>query len=256
MGIGAYIIGDEILSGRRPDKHFARLIDLLAARGLQLAWVSYIGDERPRLIGALRRSFAADDIVLCFGGIGATPDDHTRQAAAAALGVQLELHPEAEREIRARFADDPKCTGEMLQRRLRLGEFPAGARIIPNPFNRIPGFSVREHWFMPGFPEMAWPMIEWVLDTHYRELQHARETARESVVLYETGEGDLLDLMQAIAEKYTDATLSCLPSFGGKGVRRHIELGMSGDPREVREAMEEIRTELSRRGIEWQPFGR
>lgn len=256
MAIGTYIIGDEILCGRRPDKHFARLIELLAARGLQLAWATYIGDERPRLIGALRRSFASDDIVLCFGGIGATPDDHTRQAAAAALGVQLELHPEAEREIRDRFANDPKCTSEMLQRRLRLGEFPAGARIIPNPFNRIPGFSVREHWFMPGFPEMAWLMTEWVLDTHYRELQHARETARESVVLYETGEGDLLDLMNAIAEKYAGATLSCLPSFGGQGVRRHIELGMSGDPLQVREAMAEIRAELSRRGIEWHAFGR
>lgn len=255
MAIGAYIIGDEIVSGRRQDKHFAKLIELLAARGLQLAWATYIGDERPRLIEALRRSFAADDIVLAFGGIGATPDDHTRQAAAAALGVPLELHLEAEREIRARFANDPKCTEELLQRRFRLGEFPAGARVIPNPFNRIPGFNVADHWFMPGFPEMAWPMTEWVLDTHYRHLHHARQIAREAILVFDAGEGDLLDLMNAISEKYASATLSSLPSFGGNGVRRHIELGMIGEPRQVTAAMAEIRAELTRRGVEWQAFG-
>ena len=251
MGIGAYIIGDEIISGRRQDKHFAKLVELLAARGLQLNWATYISDERPRLVEVFRRSFATDDIVLSFGGIGATPDDHTRQAAAAALGVDLVLHPEAEREIRARFADDPKCTPELLQRRLRLGEFPADAAIIPNPFNRIPGFNVREHWFMPGFPEMAWAMTEWVLDTHYRHLYHQREVAREAIMVYGVGEGDLLDLMSAVTEKYPDATLSSLPSFGGNGVRRHIELGMGGDPQQVREGMAEIRAEIARRGIEW-----
>lgn len=255
MGIGAYIIGDEIISGRRQDKHFAKLIELLGARGLQLNWATYIGDERPRLIEALRRSFASEDIVLTFGGIGATPDDHTRQAAAAALDVELVLHAEAEREIRARFANDPKCTAELLQRRLRLGEFPAGARVIPNPFNRIPGFSVRDHWFMPGFPEMAWAMTEWVLDTHYRHLYHAREIAREAIVVYEAGEGDLLDLMNTITEKYPGATLSSLPSFGGNGVRRHIELGMTGDPQQVSAALAEIRAEVTRRGIEWHAFG-
>jgi len=256
VGIGAFIIGDEIISGRRQDKHFAKLVELLAARGLQLNWATYIGDERPRLIEAFRRSFASDDIVLSFGGIGATPDDHTRQAAAAALDRELMLHPAAEREIRARFADDPKCTPELLQRRMRLGEFPAGASIIPNPFNRIPGFNVRDHWFMPGFPEMAWAMTEWVLDTHYRHLQHQREVAREAIMVYGVGEGDLLDLMNAISEKYPGATLSSLPSFGGNGVRRHIELGMGGDPRQVREGMAEIRAEVARRGIEWTEGGR
>ena len=49
-----------------------------------------------------------------------------------------------------------------------MGEFPVGSEIIPNPYNRIPGFSLRRHHFLPGFPQMAWPMMEWVLDTHYR----------------------------------------------------------------------------------------
>ena len=56
------------------------------------------------------------------------------------------------------------------RQRLKMGEFPIGAGIVPNPFNRIPGFSVEDHWFVPGFPVMAWPMIEWLLDRKYAHL--------------------------------------------------------------------------------------
>ena len=159
--IGGIIIGDEIMRGKREDKHFRKLIELLAARGLKLDWAQYLGDSPALITETLRRSLATPDIVFCFGGIGATPDDHTRQCAAAAVGVDLALHAEAEAEIRARFGD------EATPQRLKMGEFPVGSEIIPNPFNRIPGFSIRNHWFVPGFPQMAWPMLEWVLDHFY-----------------------------------------------------------------------------------------
>ena len=163
MKFGAIVIGDEILSGKRQDKHFPKLIELLAARGLQLDWAQYLGDD-PRLItSTLARTLATDDVVFSFGGIGATPDDHTRECAARAAGVALRLHPDAEAEIRARFGD------EITPRRLMMGEFPLGSRIIPNPYNRIPGFTLGRHHFVPGFPQMAWPMVEWVLETNYRE---------------------------------------------------------------------------------------
>ena len=83
MNIGLIIIGDEILSGKRQDKHFGKVVELLGARGLQLAWARYLGDDRERLVATLRESFASGDSVFSCGGIGATPDDHTRQAAAA-----------------------------------------------------------------------------------------------------------------------------------------------------------------------------
>ena len=161
---GAFIIGDELLVGKREDKHLAFLIGALARRGLRLGWAHYLGDEPARLTEALRRSLASKDVVFSFGGIGATPDDHTRQCAAAALKVDLVLHPDAEREIRARFPGQ-----EVTRERLQMGEFPRGAAIVPNPVNRIPGFSVADHHFVPGFPQMAWPMVEWVLETRYRE---------------------------------------------------------------------------------------
>jgi len=245
MSIGAIIIGDEILSGKRQDKHFAKVVELLGVRGMALDWAIYLGDDRARLTAALAASFAAGDIAFSFGGIGVTPDDHTRQAAAAALGVGIALHPDAEREIRSRFGD------ETTPQRLLLGEFPVGAAIIPNPYNRIPGFSIRNHWFFPGFPIMSWPMLEWVLDAQLKHLHHAVVREEQAIIVYEAPESALLDLMNRITREYPKATLFSLPSFGGEGVRRHIELGVRGEPESVRQAMVEIRAEVTRLGYEW-----
>lgn len=248
MNFGALIIGDEILSGKRVDRHFARIAGLLAERGLRLAWVEYLGDERARIADTLRRSFAAGDVVFSFGGIGNTPDDHTRQAVAAALGVDLVLHPEAEREIRARFGKETTAT------RLLLGTFPRGVDIVPNPFNRIPGFRVRDHYFLPGFPQMAHPMAEWALDTYYRPLFHRQARVDKAFLL--TGangyESALLDLMERIVTRFPTLRLFSLPSMTDDGQRRYLELGVEGDPVLVDQAMNEIRQEVERRGVDWQ----
>jgi len=144
---GLIVVGDEILSGRRQDKHFPKIVEMMSARGLQLSWVEIHGDDRQRLTDALKRSFASGDIVICCGGIGATPDDHTRQAAAAALGLDLALHPEAREQITLRVQDmaaKGQGTTDMNapenQQRLQMGYFPMGSEIVPNPYNRIPGF--------------------------------------------------------------------------------------------------------------------
>jgi len=244
---GAIIIGDEILSGKRQDKHFAKVAELLGARGLRLSWVEYLGDDRTRLAATFRRTMAAGDVVFSFGGIGNTPDDHTRQAVAAALDVPLAIHPDAEAEIRVRFGDD------ITPERLLLGTFPVGSQIIPNPFNRIPGFMVREHYFVPGFPQMSHPMIEWVLDTFYAELFTSGTMTEKALLL--TGpnayESALLDLMEHIVAAYPGLRLFSLPSLVGHE-RRHLELGVEGDPVLVDQAMEEIRLEIERRGVQWQ----
>ena len=249
VAIGAIIIGDEILSGKRQDKHFDKVVELLKARGMALDWAHYLGDDRARLTETLRRSLAGGDVVFSFGGIGVTPDDHTRQAAAAALGVGIALHPDAEREIRGRFGE------ETTPQRLMLGEFPAGSGIIPNPYNRIPGFFIRSHYFFPGFPVMAWPMLEWVLDTRLAHLHHAVPREEQAIIVYEAPESALLDLMDRIVRDYPKAALFSLPSFGGEGVRRHIELGVRGEPESVRQAMVEIRAEVSRLGFESEEKG-
>jgi len=246
MGFGALIIGDEIMRGRRQDGHFAKARELLAARGLHLDWVLYQGDDRPKLIAALGRTLATDDVVFSFGGIGVTPDDHTRQAVAAAAGVPLALHPDAEREIRSRFAE---MKIEVTPARLELGTFPEGSRIIPNPFNRIPGFSFGDHHFFPGFPQMAWPMLEWVLDTSYEERFRSGVEADAAIAVWEGHEGMLLDLMRHVETAYPGLVVFSLPAFGDQTVRRHVELGVRGEPAAVKAAMAEIEAEVARLGL-------
>ncbi|NMG76336.1 competence/damage-inducible protein A [Aromatoleum diolicum] len=247
MAFGAIIIGDEILSGRRTDKHLSKLVALLGARGLKLAWARYVGDERARLVDTLRQSFATGDVVFSFGGIGATPDDRTRQSAAAALGVELALHPQAEEIMREKFGS------EITEHRLRMGVFPRGSEIIPNPYNQIPGFSINNHFFVPGFPVMAWPMAEWVLDTRFRQLHHVDDYVEAAITVWDAYEGKLIDLMEAITTDYPDATLFSLPTVvEASGDRRSIELGMKGPRASVASAMTRIKTEVGARGYAWQ----
>ena len=131
MNFGALIIGDEILSGKRVDAHFRKIASLLGERGLRLSWVQYLGDERARIAEALQRSFAAGDVVFSFGGIGNTPDDHTRQAAAEALGVDLVLQPEAERELRELLDAQMDKSARMLLAQAQFSE-PHLADLLTN----------------------------------------------------------------------------------------------------------------------------
>ena len=233
MNIGLIIIGDEILSGKRADKHLPKVIELLTARGLQLSWARYAGDDRPRITAALREAFDSGDLVFSCGGIGATPDDHTRQCAAAARGVDLALHPDAKRLILERMRDTAAEQGIPFEpdradnvHRLNMGVFPAGCTLIPNPYNKIPGFSVADVHFVPGFPVMAWPMIEWVLDQRYAHLHGAARSIERSVIVFGAMEATLTPLMEDIEVRFPGVKVFSLPSVDHPEYGRHIELGV------------------------------
>jgi molybdopterin-biosynthesis enzyme MoeA-like protein len=235
MNFGLIIVGDEILSGKRADKHMPKAIELLAARGLALSWARYVGDDRARITDELRRAFAGGDAVFSCGGIGATPDDHTRQCAAEALGVPLELHPQARALIEERMRDTAAEQGTTYEpdrpdnvHRLNMGVFPAGAAIIPNPYNKIPGFSVGDVHFVPGFPVMAWPMIEWVLDERYAHLHGRLAQVEKSVIVFGSMEATLTPLMEAIEARFPGIRVFSLPSVDHPQWGRHIELGVKG----------------------------
>ena len=238
--IGLIIVGDEILSGKRADKHLPKTIELLAARGLSLDWADYVGDSPERITRTLKRAFTSNSIVFSCGGIGATPDDHTRQCAGRALGLELSLHAEAEVFIRERMKDIAKEQGVPYEpdhpnnvHRLNMGVLPLGAEIIPNPYNKIPGFTCRGPGggavhFVPGFPVMAWPMIEWVLDTHYAPWFHLAEKIEKSIVIYGGMEATLTPLMQSIEARFEGAKVFSLPSVDHPVHGRHVELGVKG----------------------------
>ena len=162
---GLIIVGDEIMSGKRADKHMPKVIELLGQRGLQLGWADYVGDSPERITDTLRRAFDSGDIVFSCGGIGATPDDHTRQCAGRALDLPLQLHPEAEALIRERIRETALEQGLPHEpdrpdnlHRLNMGVFPVGAEITADHYVAGQFVDVTGTTLGKGF---AGPMKRW-----------------------------------------------------------------------------------------------
>ena len=245
------IVGTELLTGKRPDSHFAHMIEALAERSLTLGWCHYIGDDPDALTSELR--FRMDGlgirqgIVFCCGGIGATPDDHTRACAARAAGVELARHREAAAVIEERFGADA------YPQRIHMAHLPVGCTLIPNPVNQIAGFSLGDAHFVPGFPQMAWPMIEWVFDNHYPQLAGGEAPIEILISLPGTSEGQLIATMEDFVARFPGVALSCLPHM--EGDYRETELGVRGDALDVDTAAAWLTEALDRAGFRWERRG-
>jgi molybdopterin-biosynthesis enzyme MoeA-like protein len=217
----ALIIGDEILAGRRADCHFPMLVTLLARYHLKLNTVLYLPDERETLTAALTHSLKRAMPTFVFGGIGGTPDDQTRQAAALASGRALVPHPEGTALIVARFGE------AAYPYRIKMAEFPSQTTLIPNPINGIAGFSLDQHHFFPGFPSMATPMAEWVVTQYYA---HESLVEEECILIIPHGrESHLTGEMEQLVLQFPTISFSSLPSFGTEDAPYpHIELRVAG----------------------------
>jgi len=226
MNVGLILIGDELLNGSRQDRHLAHAIEVLKQRGMRLAWVRIVSDEEERLLQTFQETFASADIVFSFGGIGATPDDLTRPCVAKACGVELQRHPEAAALIEARFAE------RAYPHRILMADLPTGARIIPNPVNQVAGFSIHHHHCLPGFPSMAWPMMEWVLDHYYHAYFSSNPDVDWRWHIFNTPESDLLDMMQTIIDQFA-VRISSLPSTKDRTL---IDFGIKGEQTKVAKA--------------------
>ena len=263
--IGIIIIGDEILSGKRSDKHLPKFIELLNERGLQLAWAEYVGDSPERITQVLARAFASGDVVFSCGGIGATPDDHTRQCAAQALGVPLALHPEAKSLILERMRDVALEQGVAFEpdrndnlHRLNMGTFPQGAQIIHNPYNKIPGFTCQGAQqglvhFVPGFPVMAWPMMQDKLDVFCQTWGAAPKRIEKSVIVFGAMEASLTPLMERIELQHAGIKVFSLPSVDHPKWGKHIELGVKGVESQVEAAFQALKDGLKPFSVELGP---
>lgn len=240
------IVGSELLTGKRQDRHLGHIIEILDARGLSIRECRIVGDHVRSLTHAIRDALTSDQITFSLGGIGATPDDVTRACAADAAQVPLTRHPDAEQQILDRFGPDSH------PHRIRMADLPEGASLIPNPYNQIPGFTLQgtHHacHFFPGFPQMAYPMIEWVLDHHYPGLQAPRET--ETLIhIHDATETDLMETLQAMDAHHPEISLSCLPHLGPN--ERRIELGLRGQSGYLDAALRELKQRLDDLDIHW-----
>lgn len=242
MDFSIVVIGDEILSGRRKDRHFEQTITLLSSRGLELMRAEFIGDVESRIIETLRQSMARGGVCFCFGGIGATPDDLTRACAAKAAGVSLQRHPGAVKEIEEQFGESA------YPHRILMADIPTGSELIPNFYNRVPGFSLGHHHFFPGFPEMALPMMEHVLDSQYRDLYHKTGFVEKKLRAFGAHESELLDVMNQIVKDYPQLRFSSLPHIGAEAF---IEFGFKGKPDQVDAGYDYLIRELDAQKIRW-----
>lgn len=222
MSFELLIVGDEILSGKRKDSHLAAVIEMLAERGLELRRVAICGDDPNDIAAVIRQARDAGSVLFSCGGIGATPDDQTRHAAALAFERPLAFHPEGVALIEARYGDAAR------PQRVRMAEFPDGAALIPNPVNQVAGFSIDDCHFVPGFPDMAWPMLRWVLDQHYADRVEAPKTEYRLRVSGGPTEGDYVALMEACLRQFPGLRLSSLPKRGRVPGEGEIEFGFRG----------------------------
>lgn len=247
--VGLYIIGDEILSGKRTDKHLPKTIEILSAHQLSLAWVKFLPDDFTRLVHEFRLSFQSGEIVFSCGGIGSTPDDKTRQAAAQALNRPLLPQAEAialitQRICKIEQTEQPDLNSIENQHRLQMGYFPEGSEIIPNAFNGIPGFYIQNHSFMPGFPEMAWDMMQWTLEHRYAHLQR-NPTTQLSLICYHIPESNLTSLLLDIEQRWCVQTFSLPSERNATRSYYQTELGVKGDPIACQEAFEYLKKGLA-----------
>ena len=156
----ALIIGTEILNRRREDKHFNFVTKVLKKHGHKLTG-SFIIEDDPALIINTIKFIASqpNPILFSFGGIGSTPDDHTRKCAAIALrNGQMEVNPEAKKII------EDTLGKRAYPHPVKMAELPKNAKLLKNPVNNMPAFQLDDrYFFMPGFPEMSHPMVEQIL---------------------------------------------------------------------------------------------
>jgi len=153
---GLLIIGDEILSGRTQDRNIAQIAGWLNLQGIRLVEVRVVADDMARIGEAVNALRAANDYLFTTGGIGPTHDDITVDAVAAALAVEVVVHPKARAMLEAHY----QSRGGISEARLRMARVPAGAELIENAMSGAPGIRVGNIFILAGVPHIATLMLE------------------------------------------------------------------------------------------------
>lgn len=199
----AVIIGSEILNARREDKHFTFLRDALMKRGHTLFSAFIIKDD----IALIHSIYSLikndpDAVMFSFGGIGSTPDDLTRQIASDVFSDgKLVSHHKFYADILERFGD------EAFPNRIQMADLPKKAELLPNIINNMSGFYLENrYYFMPGFPEMSHPMVDYILQNFYPE---APFTYRKTL-LAQTSENTLIHIMNQLDPEVDFSSLPIL----------------------------------------------
>ena len=146
-------VGTELLLGEIIDTNAAFLAQQLSLLGIDLYWISQVGDNRARVLEVLRRAWGRSDLILVTGGLGPTDDDLTREAIADLLGEEMAVEPELEKWLRGSFG---RMGLNMPLSNLKQASLIPSAQSVPNPFGTAPGWWVEKDGkavvAMPGVP--------------------------------------------------------------------------------------------------------
>jgi len=221
MNFYSVIIGTELLNGRRRDKHFRFLNEHLIKRGWEQKASFVIKDEPQFIVDTF--NFIKQDpnaVMFCFGGIGATPDDFTREAAAKAFtDDKMEIHEGAKACIVEQFGEK-----ETYPHRINMAKLPIGAGLLQNIVTNVPGFYLQQRFFfVPGFPSMAQHMVIEALDKFYPKNKQKYRYSLKA----DCGENLLIDTMKKLPK---DLDFSSLPQINGE--KRAVIISVASYERE------------------------
>lgn len=222
------VIGDEILSGRTRDANMHYLAGEFTKRGVDLAEVRIVSDDRAAIVDALIALRDSFDVVVTSGGIGPTHDDITADCVAEAFGAHIDVRDDA----RAILAEHYERTGkELNEARLRMARIPDGATLIENPVSAAPGFTIGNVHVMAGVPSVFQAMVASVLPTITGGAPMLSQSLR-----VERGEGDIAGPLRILAEEFGDLSFGSYP-FYDEGIHGANVVVRGTDPGRVDAAM-------------------
>jgi molybdenum cofactor synthesis domain-containing protein len=242
---GLVIIGDEILSGRTHDKNIGQIASWLQVQGIRLSEVRVVADDQDRIVAAVNALRAENDYLFTTGGIGPTHDDITVDAIAAALGVEVIIHPEA-RAILERYYADKGGTNEG---RLRMARVPEGAELIPNHKSGAPGIRHGNIFVMAGVPHITAGM----LDALTGELEGGAPLISETVGGF-IPESEVAGLLREVEQAHDNCQIGSYPFFRDGKVGSNFVI-RSTDADAVKSCMHVLCEGLAENGWDFTPGG-
>jgi molybdenum cofactor synthesis domain-containing protein len=198
------VIGDEILSGRTQDKNVAQIGVWLNAQGIRLREVRVVPDVEEEIVAAVNALRTRYDYLFTTGGIGPTHDDITVDAVAKALGVTVEIHPDA-RAILERYYE---TRGGLTEARLRMARVPAGADLIPNRMSGAPGIRIANMFVMAGVPHITAGM----LDALSGELEGGAPLVAQTIGAW-VPESEVADVLRRAEKEHEGVAIGSYPFF-------------------------------------------
>ncbi|HHG91233.1 MAG TPA: competence/damage-inducible protein A [Devosia sp.] len=215
VSAGLLVIGDEILSGRTPDRNINTIARFCTELGIDLSQVRVVADDVDEVVEAVNALRTRYTHVFTTGGIGPTHDDITAQCMATAFGVELVENPEAIAMMEHRFGDSRALTAA----RRRMARIPAGATLIPNIVSAAPGFKIGNVYVMAGVPKIMQAMLENIAPT----LEGGRRLFSRTIEVG-VGESAIAGALKKIQDEYDDVKIGSYPRMGEKPVFTEVVL--------------------------------